>query len=87
MQEMITNQIQQVIPDATVYVASPDGTHYSALVISPSFEGMMLVQQHQTVMNALRDKFNDESLHALQLKTFTPEKWERDKDQYNLKAQ
>ena len=85
MQEMIKQHISEVLPDATVYVASPDGTHFSALVISPSFEGLLLVKQHKLVMNALREKFNDDSLHALQLKTFTPEKWEQSKHEYNLK--
>jgi len=71
------------IPGATVYVADPnlDGQHFEAVVVSPVFEGLMLVKQHQLVMNALKQEFK-ENVHALALKTFTPSKWEEVKDQY-----
>ena len=50
------------------------GNHWSALVISPSFEGKGLVARHQMVYATVRDKMlpQDESIHALQLKTQTP---------------
>ena len=76
MLEMIKTRILEVIPDATVMVGDPrnDGVHLEAFVISESFVGQSLVKQHQTVMNALKEEFKEE-LHALALKTFTPEKW------------
>lgn len=76
MQEQIESTIKKALPDAIVHVESPDGTHYGAVVISPAFEELSLVQQHQLVLNALRTEFDSERLHALQLKTFTPDKWE-----------
>ena len=75
MQDKIAKLIKGTLPEAQVVVASDDGTHFSAIVISPSFEGLSLVKQHQLVMNALRADFDTERLHALQLRTFTPEKW------------
>ena len=77
MLDKIKTRILEVIPDATVMVGDPrnDGVHLEAFVISESFVGQSLVKQHQTVMNALKEEFKDE-LHALALKTFTPEKWE-----------
>ena len=76
MKDLITSAILSAIPDASVLVESPDGTHWSAIVVSPSFEDMTRVRRHQTVLNALREEFDSERLHALQLQTFTPEKWE-----------
>lgn len=76
MNELIEQTIQSAIPDATVHVFSPDGTHFSAVVVSPAFEGLLLVKQHQMVMNALKAAFDSEKLHALQLRTFTPAKWQ-----------
>ena len=35
----------------------------------------MRVKQHQMVLNALKEEFDSERLHALQLQTFTPDKW------------
>ena len=76
MKDLIASTIMAAMPDASVRVESPDGTHWSAIVISPSFEGLMLVKQHQMVLNALKSEFDSERLHALQLKTYTPQKWE-----------
>ena len=77
--------IKQHIPDATVHVMDPnqDGQHLEAIVISPSFNNMMLVKQHQMVMKPLKEAFQ-QSVHALALKTFTPEKWEEQKTQYGF---
>ena len=85
MVEKIENLIKNSLPDATVYVMDPynDGQHFQALVISPSFNDATLVEQHQMVMNPLREAFATD-VHALGLKTFTPEKWERKKGQYGL---
>ena len=72
IKETIEGVIRRAIPDATVRVETPDGTHWSAVVSSPSFAGMSLVRQHQMVMGALRAEFDTERLHALELKTVTP---------------
>ena len=75
MRDKIEETIREALPEAEVFVASDDGTHFAAVVVSPDFEGVPLVRQHQMVMKALRAEFDTERLHALQLKTFTPERW------------
>ncbi len=86
---MLKNEIKKTIetsvPNSTAHILDPnnDGQHFQAIVISPIFEGMMLVKQHQMVMNALKNAFT-ESVHALGLKTFTPQKWNDVKNQYNV---
>ena len=83
--EEIKQIIEKSIPGATAHIFDPmnDGEHLQAVVISPSFEGLMLVRQHQLVMKPLKSAFA-ESVHALGLKTFTPQKWEQVKDQYDV---
>ena len=77
--------IQKAIPDATVYILDPmnDGQHLQAFVISSSFANMMLVKQHQAVMKPLKEAMAS-SVHALGLKTFTPEKWNEVKSQFGF---
>ena len=77
--------IEQAVPQSTVYILDPmnDGQHLQAIVICPSFEGLMLVKQHQMVMKPLKEAF-DSSVHALALKTFTPQKWNEVKHQYSV---
>ena len=47
-----------------------DGDHYSATVISKSFEGKSKIEQHKMVYDSLKGKMGNE-LHALMLKTKT----------------
>lgn len=77
MVEHIQATIEKAIPDARVAVIDPynDGQHFEAYVVSESFEGLSLVKQHQLVLNSLKDEFAGNVVHALALKTFTPEKW------------
>ena len=83
--DQIKQTIERNIPNATAYVLDPmnDGQHLQAFVISPVFEGMMLIKQHQMVMGPLTKAFAT-SVHALALKTFTPEKWEMEKTKYGF---
>lgn len=75
MQQQIVDTLTTAMPDAQVHLESPDGVHYTAVVVSAEFENLSLVKQHQRVMNALKSEFDSERLHALQLKTMTPDKW------------
>ena len=79
----IKETIESAIPNATAHVLDPmnDGQHFEAIVIAPSFTQLSLVKQHQQVMNALKEAFTS-SVHALKLKTFSPEKWEVEKENY-----
>ncbi|HLF17709.1 MAG TPA: BolA/IbaG family iron-sulfur metabolism protein [Candidatus Omnitrophota bacterium] len=83
--EEIKNVIEGSIPGSSAYIFDPmnDGQHLQAVVVSPVFEGMMLVKQHQMVMKPLKEAFAG-SVHALGLKTFTPQKWEIEKLKYGL---
>jgi len=83
MIEDVKATIAAALPDATVYVQSPDNTHFQAIVVSESFEGLPLVRQHQTVMRALKEALR-EDVHAMQLNTFTPTVWETKKHEFGL---
>jgi len=50
-----------------------DGRHFEAVIVSAAFEGKGMLQQHQLVYRAIGDKMED--IHALSMKTFTPEQW------------
>ncbi|MFT7538686.1 MAG: stress-induced morphogen [Lysobacterales bacterium] len=82
----IKNTIEKVVEGSTAYILDPmnDGQHLQAVVVSPSFEGMMLIKQHRSVMNALKDAFGSDTVHALGLKTFTPEKFELERAHFGL---
>jgi len=68
--ESIEELIKQSIPDAKVSIEDlrGDGDHYSATVISKSFDGKSKLDQHKMVYDSLQGKMGIE-LHALVLKT------------------
>ena len=51
-----------------------DGQHFEALIVSAAFRGKNRVQRHQLVYAALGERMREE-IHALSMKTLTPEEW------------
>ncbi|CAM3801478.1 BolA family protein [Bordetella tumulicola] len=51
-----------------------DGSHFDAVIVSPSFEGKRLIARHQMVYAALGDRMKAE-IHALSMRTLTPEEY------------
>jgi len=73
---MITSeQIQEILalkfPKSEIIVTDMTGTkdHYEVRVEWPGFEGKSLIEQHQLVNGALKDRLDDGSIHALSIKT------------------
>jgi acid stress-induced BolA-like protein IbaG/YrbA len=77
----IITVIQGALEGAQIEVKNPhkDGLHFDAIVIAKQFIGKSLVQQHQMVMDPLKELFATK-LHALSLKTYTPEEWENERN-------
>jgi len=59
-----------------IKVLGDDGTHFESVIVSNAFVGKSMVQQHQLVYAALGDRMRSE-IHALSMKTFTPEQWQK----------
>ena len=53
---------------------SGDGAHFEAVVVSGEFAGASRVRRHQLVYAALGDRMREE-IHALSMKTLTPDEW------------
>lgn len=76
--QQVEEMIKAQMPDAQIQVQdlTGGGDHYQVTVISPQFEGKGLVQQHQLIYGALRQAMSSEAIHALALKTYTPQAWQ-----------
>ncbi|HTN48612.1 MAG TPA: BolA/IbaG family iron-sulfur metabolism protein [Burkholderiaceae bacterium] len=57
--------------DCSVLQVEGDGRHFSALIVSPAFEGKSRVARHQLVYAALGERMREE-VHALSMRTLTP---------------
>lgn len=69
----IQAMIQTGMSGSTVNVEG-DGTHFEAVIVSGDFDGKTLLERHQLVYEVLGDAMK-ERIHALSLKTYTPEQW------------
>ncbi|MFN3735999.1 BolA family protein [Hydrogenophaga sp.] len=52
-----------------------DGRHWSAVIVSPEFEGKRAIQRHQRVYATLGARIHTDEVHALSMKTYTPAEW------------
>ena len=71
--ESIKQSIEAALPCQHVEVLG-DGEHFQALVVCEQFAGRSRVQRHQLVYAALGDRMREE-IHALSMRTLTPEEW------------
>ncbi len=72
--EQIRRVIEGAVPGAEVIVHDLTGTgdHFQVVVVSEAFSGKPMVEQHKMVYAPLREALA-EQIHALTLKTYTPE--------------
>ena len=71
----IERLIEEQLPGARATVRGDDGVHFDAVVVSDRFAGKSLIQQHRLVYAALGGRMEREEIHALSLKTYTPDAW------------
>jgi BolA protein len=58
--------------------AKDGGGHFRAVIVSERFEGLSRVKAQQVVYQAVEEWMGGR-IHALSMKTFTPEGWLREK--------
>ena len=66
----IKAMIEAALPGAEVEVIDEGGgDHLRAVVSATQFEGLSRIDQHRLVKNAVRERFDDGSIHALSIRT------------------
>lgn len=72
----IKKLIEAGLTNAQAFVEG-DGAHFTATVVCPLFSGKSRIQKQQLVYDTVKAELLDGRLHALSLKTFTPEEWQQ----------
>lgn len=80
-EELLERKIREGIPDV-VHVKAIDesdgcGGKFNITIVSSAFAGKPMLQQHRLVHKAIEEE--RKTIHALTLKTKTPEAWEGEK--------
>jgi stress-induced morphogen len=77
--EEIKATLEKALPGSTIEMQdlTGGGDHWQLFIVSPAFEGKGLIEQHRMVNDALKEEMADQRIHALALKTYTPEQWQK----------
>lgn len=84
MQNRIESRLQTALaPERLLHVNEshqhnvPKGseTHWNLIVVSPNFDGKSRIERHRMVYDALGAELKS-GIHALTMKTLTPQEWE-----------
>jgi acid stress-induced BolA-like protein IbaG/YrbA len=70
--QTIQTLIEQGLPGARAQVQGADGVHFEATVVAAAFAGKPPLARHRMVYATLGERMGGE-IHALSLKTMTPE--------------
>ena len=67
--------LQNHLPECEFHVQG-EGANYDITAIGQVFEGLRPVKKQQLVYGALSEEIAEGSIHAVNIRTFTPEQWQ-----------
>jgi len=73
--ESIQQNIARGLATTYLNVIGDDGVHFEAVIVSDAFAGKNRIQRHQMVYQTLGERMREE-IHALSMKTYTPQEWQ-----------
>ncbi len=73
---IILTAIQNAVPNADISLEG-EGCQFTAVVASPSFEGLSQVRRQQQILAGLKPWLETGELHAVTLRTYTPQELEQ----------
>ena len=75
----LKQRLESLAPQTDVEVVDMTGTqdHYQVVIVSPVFAGKMMLEQHRMVMALVQAEIDSGEVHALTMKTYTPEQFKK----------
>ncbi len=74
--EAVKQLIETALPGSEAVVGG-DGSHFDVTVVSDAFDGQSAVKRQQTVYATLGERITSGEIHAINMRTFTPDEWRR----------
>lgn len=65
-------------------IVKGEGSHYEVIAVGAIFDGMSRVKKQQTIYGPLMGHIAANDIHALSIRTFTPQEWARDRKLMSL---
>lgn len=76
--EAVKALVEKGLPGCQV-VVSGDGSHFDVTVIGDMFAGQSLLNKQRMVMATVTHEITSGALHAINIKAYTPDEWEKAK--------
>jgi acid stress-induced BolA-like protein IbaG/YrbA len=73
--EEVKSLLEQALPDCEIQVAGGD-RNFDLVLVGDVFEGVRPVKRQQLVYGALNEQIAAGDIHAINMRTFTPEEWQ-----------
>lgn len=70
--------LEQALELTECHVES-DGSHYKVTAVGDMFADLSRLKAQQAIYQPLAEPIANGTLHALTIKTYTPEKWQRER--------
>jgi acid stress-induced BolA-like protein IbaG/YrbA len=82
-----STQVKQLLDEALqlaeIHVKG-EGSHYEVVAVDACFDGMSRVKKQQYIYAPLMEYIQRNDIHAVSIKAFTPDEWQRDKKLMSL---
>ncbi len=78
--DQVKSRIQEKLgagTDAEIIDLTGTMDHYQAIIVSPAFDGKMMIEQHRMVMGTLQTEIDSGEVHALTMRTFSPAQYKK----------
>ncbi len=77
--EQMIKRIETLAPGTKVEMTDLTGSqdHWQALIVSPAFEGKIVMEQHRLVYALFAEEIKSNEVHALTIKTFSPTQYKK----------
>ena len=79
---MDNKEIEQLLVkelDLSEAHVTSDGSHFQIIAVSDMFESMSRVKKQQAIYAPLKNMIADGSMHAISIKTFSVQQWQRER--------
>lgn len=79
--EEVKASLLSVLPECELTVEG-EGSHFDITVVAAVFDGLSSLKRQQLVYSGINEYIADGSIHAVNMKLYTPEQWRQQKSEH-----
>ena len=79
---MELREIERILKEAlslTFVNVQSDSSHFQVVAVGDCFDGATRIKRQKMIYAPLQERISNGEIHAMTIKTFSPEQWKKDK--------